>query len=457
MKKKSLIIAGTLILWVVAAKLALGQVELDAEIRPRTEYRHGYKTLADKSDDPAFFTSQRTRLIFRLDNQFLNARISLQDVRTWGSTAQLNSTDDHFSLHEAWGEFHLNDFLALKLGRQEVIYDDHRIFGNVGWVQQARSHDLALLKIGQSQNTAIHIGLACNQAKEQVLNNVYFGPSDYKTLQFGWIHSEWDKLSLSLLFLNNGIQYSDTVNNREPIVYSQTFGGHVNYKADNFKFQGTAYGQSGTDGNNKDLNGYLLSGNVRHSLSDCKIEYFIGFEILSGTDEEDFTDTGSSKNKSFTPFYGTNHKFNGHMDYFFVGNHNNNAGLTDAFAGIGWKPDLLNFQFTMHRFSTAAYLLDPANAAKTLKKNLGIELDFAMGYRHNEIVEIKFGYSQMFATETMEVLKGVNRKGIQNWAWLMFLFTPKLIIDQKKAIVPKSLWIFNSLSNISILPLFLFV
>ncbi len=119
------------------------------------------------------------------------------------------------------------------------------------------------------------------------------------------------------------------------------------------------------------------------------------------------------------------------MDYFFVGSHNNNAGLSDAFAGIGWKPNPINFQFTMHRFSTTAYLLDPADAAKTLKKNLGIELDFVMGYKHNELVEIKFGYSQMFSTETMEVLKGGSGNGIQNWAWLMFVFTPKLIIDQE--------------------------
>ncbi len=432
MKKRSLFIAGTLILWVFATNLAWGQVELDAHFRPRSEYRHGYQTLADKSDDPAFFTSHRARLIFRLDNQFVNIRISLQDIRTWGSTAQLNLTDNHLSIHEAWGEFYLSDFLALKLGRQELIYDDHRIFGNVDWVHQGRSHDLALLKIGQSRNLAIHLGFAYNQAKEQLFNNVYFGPSNYKTLQFGWLHHEWEKLNLSLLFLNNGIQYSDTINNREPMVFSQTLGGHLNYLIGKIKFQGSVYGQLGTDGNNKDLNAYLLSGNARHSLSEGKIEYLIGFEILSGTDEKDFTDPGFTENNSFTPFYGTNHKFNGHMDYFFVGNHINNVGLTDIFAGIGWKPDPFNFQFSIHRFSTNAYLLDPADAAKTMKKNLGIELDFNLGYRHNETLEIKFGYSQMLPTETMVVLKGGSKNEFHNWAWLMFVFTPKLIVDKEK-------------------------
>ena len=38
------------------------QLDVNAVLRPRTEYRHGYKTLVGGSDDPAFFTSQRTRL-----------------------------------------------------------------------------------------------------------------------------------------------------------------------------------------------------------------------------------------------------------------------------------------------------------------------------------------------------------------------------------------------------------
>jgi hypothetical protein len=41
-----------------------------------------------------------------------------------------------------------------------------------------------------------------------------------------------------------------------------------------------------------------------------------GFELLSGTDLQE-----PDKNSAFTPWFGTNHRFNGHMDYFYVGNH----------------------------------------------------------------------------------------------------------------------------------------
>jgi len=38
------------------------QLELDAEIRPRYENRHGFKTIFPKGEDAASFVSQRTRL-----------------------------------------------------------------------------------------------------------------------------------------------------------------------------------------------------------------------------------------------------------------------------------------------------------------------------------------------------------------------------------------------------------
>ncbi len=41
---------------------------------------------------------------------------------------------------------------------------------------------------------------------------------------------------------------------------------------------------------------------------------------------------------AFTPLYGTNHKFNGWMDYFYVGNHGSSIGLQDINAKI-----LVNF------------------------------------------------------------------------------------------------------------------
>lgn len=55
---------------------------------------------------------------------------------------------------------------------------------------------------------------------------------------------------------------------------------------------------------------------------------------------------------------------------------------------------------------------------------LGTELDFTFGYNLSKAVKMQAGYSQMFATESMEVLKDGNYKNTNNWAWIMFTFKP---------------------------------
>ena len=43
------------------------------------------------------------------------------------------------------------------------------------------------------------------------------------------------------------------------------------------------------------------------------------------------------------------------------------------------------------------------------------------------LLTINAGYSQMFATASMQALKGGDHKIVQNWAWVMLPFTPKFL------------------------------
>ena len=135
------------ILILIAGSILAQQINVSAEIRPRYEFRHGYKTLFPDDAKAANFISQRTRLNGFFSNQTFKAYVSLQDVRVWGDVNQLNTSDvNGFSVHEAWGQVRFCDVFSLKVGRQEIAYDDQRMFGSVGWAQQARSHDAAILK-----------------------------------------------------------------------------------------------------------------------------------------------------------------------------------------------------------------------------------------------------------------------------------------------------------------------
>ena len=121
---------------------------LNADIRPRFEYRHGYGNLFPDEADPAAFMIQRSRLNLNYSTKKLEFVVSAQDVSTWGDTQQLavGNGNNSFSFFQAWAALKLSSFWTVKLGRQTISYDDQRIFGEVDWTMQGRFHDALLLK-----------------------------------------------------------------------------------------------------------------------------------------------------------------------------------------------------------------------------------------------------------------------------------------------------------------------
>jgi hypothetical protein len=110
------------------------QFILSGEFRPRTEFSRGYKSLAVEDQNMSTATAQRTRLNALYSTDPVKAKLVLQDVRFWESQPQLVANEDYAtSVHEAWAEVKLAENFSLKAGRQELVYDDSRIFGNVGW------------------------------------------------------------------------------------------------------------------------------------------------------------------------------------------------------------------------------------------------------------------------------------------------------------------------------------
>jgi hypothetical protein len=389
------------------------QFTISGEIRPRAEYRNGYKTLKADGTDAALFVSQRTRLNTQFIAEDYTFFISFQDVRVWGDVPQLNTTDKNgLAIHEAWGQVKFNSNFAVKLGRQEIVYDDSRMFGNVGWTQQGRSHDAAIFKLG-NEDFKLDLGVAYNQEAENLFGNLYTVAGNYKALQYAWFHKDWRNFNASFLFLNNGLQNIAA----EEIRYSQTFGTHLKYKAnDALSLNANAYLQSGKDILDNDLSAYLVGLNLGYKAS-AKLNFGLGFEIQSGNDNA----TIGNENKAFTPFYGTNHKFNGFMDYFYVGNHANSVGLVDVFAEIGTKlGEKSSLTAYLHNFSAQA------EVGQGIEKQLGTEIDLVYTHKLNKDITIGAGYSQMFASEGLEVLKSNADGNGNNWAWLMLTIKPTL-------------------------------
>lgn len=409
-------------LFLIFASLNLSAqtLDIDADLRARFEYRHGFNNLFPDNADPAAFVNQRTRLNIGYSAEMLEVFIALQDVSTWGDTRQILPLDgnDSFSLFQAYAKLNINENLAIKAGRQVISYDDQRIFGGLDWAMQGRFHDAAIVKY-KNENFMADVGAAFSQENPTDTGTTYniTGFFTYKAMQYAYLKKDWGKSSASFLFLNTGFQnFEDELNTiPDGVYYRQTTGSYFEFPIVGVNFKGSAYYQFGKANANTDLAAYQLA--LEGNYKSGKLLYSLGLEILSGTDQD-----GASKNKSFFPLYGTNHKFNGFMDYFYVGNHANNVGLNDYYAKIaittGAKSNLL---VKGHYFAANGDLTDDAD------QYLGTELDLVFTQKLLKNVKLNMGYSHMFASESMSLVKGGRpHDNTNNWGWVQLIVNPNL-------------------------------
>jgi hypothetical protein len=168
------------------------QLTITGQLRTRTEYRDGVGTLRPKQNKPAFFTSQRSRLVFNYKMNRIVLQASLQDVRVWGQDASTisNADGNRLGLHEGWAEIILSnkkdssfakspvEYFSVKIGRQELLYDDSRLLGNLDWLQQARRHDAMVFKLLHS-GWQLDLGGAFNQNTDAFnYNGTYYTPAN---------------------------------------------------------------------------------------------------------------------------------------------------------------------------------------------------------------------------------------------------------------------------------------
>jgi len=400
------------------------EFEISTELRPRFEYRHGYKTLIPDDSDAASFISQRTRLNFNYRSDKLNAYVAFQNVRVWGDVESTSLSDKNgITAHEAWAELLLDPKLSLKFGRQEINYDDQRLFGSVGWAQQARSHDAFIASYKPNVNNRLDFGLAMNENSETLFDTDY-DVTNYKAFQYLWYHTKLDAIELSFLILNNGLAYNDDNNNKQYVDYNQTIGSRLTFNKNRINADASFYFQTGKF-EDMDVNAFNIAVNSYYKINPNFI-VGLGVEYLSGTD----MNTTDTTLKSFNPWFGTNHKFNGLMDYFYVGNHANSVGLLDFNASLGYDKDKFSAKLAPHLLSSAATVINNDN--HEMSNSLGTEVDVVLGYKWTKDVSFNAGYSQLFATETMEVLKGRDKDNNNNWAWIMITINPSLFIKTFK-------------------------
>lgn len=388
------------------------ELDVHADMRMRYEFRNGYATIRPDSVQAAHFVTQRNRLRIDYSGDKLKVRFTPQNVRVWGDVTAPARRDLDLHFHEAWAELQLGHRGFLKLGRQELDYADARILGNADWGMQARSHDLVLAGFRPDTLQELHIGAALNASRESIFKEKYMDGGMYRLMQFGWYKWEKNRYTLSLLVLNQGVPFLQS--QLEKIAWNQTTGVRVTRRTGRWYGELSSHVQTGYVSTQK-LKAWQIAAIGSTEISqNWKIS--AGFERLSGQPPSGAGNTI----RSFTPWFGTNHKFNGYMDYFYVGNHRNNVGLLDLYGSAEWREGRVSVQLTGHYFEAAV----PVSGIDG--RRLGVELDATLRFSISRDINVSAGYSQMMASPLLEHLKGGTNSEQNNWAYAAVHVSPRL-------------------------------
>jgi hypothetical protein len=420
MKKLRVIIL--LVLVGISFDIQAQELDVNLQIRPRFEYRNGYKTLLPEGQEGTSQISQRSRLNFNYKQEDLTVKLTFQNTRTWGDVPTTATADKNgVAVFEAWAQYDLTKKWSARMGRQVLSYDNQRIMGEMDWAQQGQSHD-ALMVSFHPENHQLDMGLAYNSNAENTFQTPYT-VANYKAMQYAWYHTTFDKIGASLLFLNTGYEYANA-DAKLLVDYKQTFGTYLTYKTGKIDTNLSFYGQTGKS-TDLQVSAWDAAVNFGYNITDS-FKAGLGYEFLSGKDTND----GSKVIKSFNPIFGTNHGFNGYMDYFYVGNHLNSVGLQDAFLKLNYNVNKWQFALIPHVFLAAADVVTPLN--EKLDSYLGTEIDATFGYTFKKDIVVSGGYSQMFGSKTMEFIKAPGDAGhTNNWAWLMISVNPRIFSWKK--------------------------
>src|SRR5438309_11636683 len=144
------------------AKVDMDQLTIGGEVRIRYEIRNNTSFNSNNSNESA--ASHRLRVNVGYDlTPDVSFFAQLQDARIWGnegstaagantstgiaSVSSTNQGNTGVDLHQGYILLKnvLVPGLSVKAGRQEIIFGDHRLFGNFGWSQVGNSFDAVRL------------------------------------------------------------------------------------------------------------------------------------------------------------------------------------------------------------------------------------------------------------------------------------------------------------------------
>ena len=398
---------------------------VDADFVTRGEIRNGglVRWSLDDEKNRAAFILGRTRFGAEYAHKGFSGRFSAQYSGTWGDNGDIG-------VYEAWVQYKFTPGFFVKAGRQDLSYDDQRIFGSDSWSMTGMSHDI--LKSGyEGHGHKVHLFAAYNQNAENMSGGSFFtgGYQSYKELEALWYHYDvtaWN-LGLSAVFLNVGMQGGEMGEPNEKVYRQQLAGAYVSFKPKGWAAEAAYYRQMGKYEGGIPIEAWMASGKVTATPSDAW-QFTVGYDFLSGDDSfatPAESQTGLAyhdKIKGFNSIFGSHHKFYGAMDFFYVTTYVGGftPGLQNAYAGARWKP------LPSIAVDASYHFLSVATKVQDMSRALGHEVELSASWSFSPGASLSLGYSYMNGTELMEVLKRVSGDHHLHWGWLMLRAHPTM-------------------------------
>lgn len=402
---------------------------LSGQLRPRFEYRNGAYQALQQGEEPAILVNNRLRL--NMDYRFrqdLQLYVSLQQVNIWGQAPQVQVIDrtGGLSVFEAYAALPLGGDFDLKLGRQQIVLDEDRIFGSLDWHPAGRAHDAVNINWRPVENLYLRSFFAFNQnyldgkaATDKINGNVnnpkgqYFTPGQpYQHMEALHAHYAFTPdQKLSFLFANLGLRNNDRADYN-----MQTFGVHYRGRSQDLSYGAEAYLQTGKNNIGATKEAYLLAAMVGYKFLPT-LSATMGIDYLSGNNSPDT----SGKDKVFTPFSGTNHKFYGFMDYYYV-SYTPQVGLFNPYISATLKTSEKGNLYAAGHYFRSAGKIDGKS------RNLGVEADLVYTHKLQPFASLQVGYSVHKVSGSYNTLRGFSAtRPWQDWFWCSININPTML------------------------------
>ncbi len=421
MRFKLSILAGALALAVATPAFA-ADIDVSGHIRFRPEMRDNSDFNGDNDDKQAFIGSRTRVTVNGTVDEDISAKITFQDVRVWGQESNVNTSMEGASIQAVdifEGYFLVKNIwdapVAVKAGRQTLVYGDQRLLGHLGWKDQARTHDAlkVMVNVGSTQIDFI-------ASKEDESGKPSDEKNDADILGAYSVTQINDDITLDVYALNWKTAGSDSDGNAIKGHDYLTYGLRGKAVLGSFDVTAEAAFQSGdwSEGVTQSANAFAVRAGYKLGVMGARI----GVEYDHGSGDDDPSD---SEHKTFVFPYHTNHGKYGYMDYFSWGN------MNDIQLNLSAKPaENVIVKLDFHSFTLAEGNDDWLNVVGTKtflaatsagnSTDAGTEIDLTAIYKAAKNIKLVAGYSVFQPGKAVKERAGKDDQS--TWGYFMTIF-----------------------------------